>query len=212
MEDNEAKDLLYEIFDLIEKSNTPEELEKFRDIDGWPPTILKFYDRVETNYHLIPFSFTNEEKAILKNNLSKFTPEKFMDPYTKLFYAMLWKQGDLPKLIHIIEGLVGKEKTSNQGMVLHQFGKYLNNKRTQPIIDQHVVRAYKVFKNLDNDSLFNEYRRINQLETGKHKTYIAEYVEWIKDMKPKMEGGEREKFLFKVDRILMALGKAIKTK
>ena len=76
----------------------------------------------------------------------------------KLLYSIIWKNGDLLKVKHIIQGILeseienvdnnDKEFVEKQdSLVFYQFGKYLTKKNNEPIIDQHVVRAFAVSRN-----------------------------------------------------------------
>lgn len=207
MDGNSAKNLVEEVFKLLKESNSINDLDKFEKIELLPDSIISFYHRTNNNYPIIPFTFTKDEIIDLENKLNNLKPETINDPLTKLYYAMLWKQGDLPKLKHIVYGLAEKEKNDMQGIVLHQFGRFLKNKKHHPIVDQHVIRAFKSGTDIIN---FENYRKINSLEKEIHKTYISEYIDWIRELKPEIKSELREEYLFKVDRILMALGKAIK--
>ena len=207
MENNEAKKLVEKIFKLIKESEEDNNLDGFENFEDVPKAILDFYERTNKNYPAITFTFSKEEVALLKDDFPNFNTESFDNPFTKLFYAMLWKQGDLPKLKHIIDGLEDVKKNDLQGMVMYNFGRFLAEKTNHPIIDQHVIRAFKAGTDIDNIEF---YRKMDYLENKSHKEYIAEYKDWIRKFRPKLKGEIREEYLFKVDRILMALGKAIK--
>ncbi len=136
-------------------------------------------------------------------------------PLEKLFYAVAWKQGDINKYKHIIKGIKEsklEESNQTQALTFYQFGKYLSDRQNQPIIDQHVLRAYIFYNYQGNDS--KEVTKIlkNEELTSKHIEHIKEYKNWIIKLSKKFPKDSQEDFLFKVDRILMALGKAIKTK
>src|SRR5690554_2235882 len=128
MKNNEAKTLVERVFNLINKSEKANDLADFERLEGIPKTILDFYARTNKNYPAISFKFSRKEIDILKDDFPNFKTKSFDNPHTKLFYAMLWKQGDLPKLKHIINGLDGIEKNDLQGMVLYNFGRFLENK------------------------------------------------------------------------------------
>lgn len=92
---------------------------------------------------LVASEILNDDHAFSKNMNDKLT-----DPLTKLLYATAWKNGDLPKIKHIIKGILKEEDESNEekAIVFHQFGRYLTKTPGQPIIDQHVIRAFGIFK------------------------------------------------------------------
>lgn len=207
MEDNKAKTLVKKVFKLIEESGDANELDIFQNFEEIPPSILRFYEKTNRDYPEINFTFSREEINKLKESFPNFNTEEFDNPFTKLFYAMLWKQDDLPKLKHVIDGLDEVDKNDTQGMVLYHFGRFLSNKSNNYIVDQHVIRAFKVGTNIDK---LNKYRQLDSLTNNTHKKYIDEYQVWMQKFRPDLKGETRQHYLFKVDRILMALGKAIK--
>ena len=78
---------------------------------------------------------------------------KVADPVIKLLYSQIWKNGGVPKLEHIARGAAAGDPATvtRQGAVFHQFGVHLADRSRQPIVDQHVIRAYAVFCALGND-------------------------------------------------------------
>lgn len=207
MEDN-AKLLTRQVFEIIENSKSEKDLDKFDSLNFSEP-IKKFYTRTNRNYPKIQFTFTEDDIKKLKKGFPDFETDKFTDPFVKLFYAMLWKQGDLPKLKHLIEGLENKDKKDCNALVLYNFGRYLSDNENNPIIDQHVIRAFKAGQDIGN---FEKHRKINFLEKIEHKEYIDEYRIWLQKLRTKIKKEDWADFLFKLDRILMTLGKAIKSK
>lgn len=207
MEESIAKTLVEKVFKLINEAKEVKDLDEFKGIKEIPPPILAFYDRTNENYPEINFIFSKEEINTLKRSSPNFNTEEFVNPFIKLFYAMLWKQDDLPKLKHIINGLEGIEKNDTQGMVLYHFGRFLADKSNHFIVDQHVVRAFKAKTDMDE---FAKYCQLDSLTNKTHKKYIDEYQTWMRNFRRDLKDETRQHYLFKVDRILMALGKAIK--
>lgn len=207
MEESKAKTLVKKVFKLINESKEVKDLDDFKSFNEVPKSILTFYERTNKNYPEINFTFSKEEIDTIKKSFPNFNTEEFDNPFTKLFYAMIWKQDDLPKIKHIINGLNGVDKNDAQGMVLYHFGRFLADKSNNYIVDQHVVRAFKAKTNIDE---FDKYRQLDSLTNKTHKKYIDEYQTWMKDFRTDLKGETRQHYLFKVDRILMALGKAIK--
>jgi len=121
--------------------------------------------------------------TLLSNNDDLTTLEK-------LFYSMLWKQGDLIKIHNIISGICG-EKTNS--IVFNQFGKHLANKN-EPIIDQHVLRAYVFYK---------DKTIIKEIKEEHKKKYSEDYILWIKNNFSSIE-------LNIIDELLFIIGKEIK--
>ena len=153
-------------------------------------------------YPDIKFNITVNEIEILKQNGyitedyffdSGLSKRKELSSLEKLLYSIIWKQGDLKKEKHIISGICGKNTVRK---VFNQFGKYLNDKN-EPIIDQHVVRAYIYFK---------EKIIIDDIKDKHIKIYSDECIKWIKNYD-----------LFKIDKnlldeLLFSFGKKIKNK
>lgn len=161
----------------------------------------------EKKFPQIGFTISEQDILDLGKNFSltkKITEEKH-SPLEKLLLAILWKNGDFGKELHIIEGIIGNkslvEKTT--GHVFYQFGKRLNDPENQPIVDQHILRAFLYYKNPKDEIL-----RMGQLQK-KHAKDIERYVEWIKERTSTISGDKKE-ILFLIDKILFALGKYIK--
>src|SRR5690606_32497026 len=101
------------------------------------------------------------------------------DPLAKLLYSVLWKNGDLLKVKHIIEGIVSEEIDDKEnGLVFYQFGKYLAKMPGEPIIDQHVLRAFGAYKANGDKEKLKRLKRLS-LITIKEKKLIYEYKSWL---------------------------------
>jgi len=128
--------------------------------------------RDRKKYPDLAFNITKEEIDILKsrgiitteNNFNELLSQnRDLTALEKLLYAVIWKNGDLVKVRHIISGTCGEKTTSR---VFNQFGQYLRDKN-ELIIDQHVIRAYIYYKckkiikkitNEDYDKYFDDYK------------------------------------------------------
>jgi hypothetical protein len=69
---------------------------------------------------------------------------------------MAWKNNDLKKLKHIIEGIKDENEYKKTGIVFYQFGKHLRN-IGEPIIDQHVLRAFQFIIQIKVRNLLLKY-------------------------------------------------------
>jgi hypothetical protein len=69
-------------------------------------------------------------------------PKNFSkDPLTKLLAAVLWKNGDIHKVQHLIDGITGREgDRTPYSLVFKQYGASLADHH-QPIVDQHVLHG-----------------------------------------------------------------------
>jgi hypothetical protein len=180
--------------------------------------------KIKSNiYPKIEFKITQEEIQSLEkegivddeNNFNQNNIHKVDNSIVKLLYALAWKNGDLIKIKHIIEGIkdvnIDNNKKSN-GLIFYQFGKYLTKKEGEPIIDQHVLRAFKVYQSDINkeDEISNA---INLTTVGKKEIkLIKDYKDWLlsdnisSDLKKELD------YANYIDKILFAVGKKIKSK
>lgn len=134
-------------------------------------------------------------------------------PMTRLLYSVIWKQGDLAKVKHIVEGVVSdRDDEKDSALVFFQFGKYMTKEAAEPIIDQHVLRAFGLFKILKCEE--RDQKEINRLinsgqVTKKDKPLIAQYKYWIKnDLREELRA--HANYASYVDKVLFAVGKKIK--
>jgi hypothetical protein len=89
----------------------------------------------------------------------------------KLLYALAWKNGDLRKVKHIVAGILSSEDdAANKAIVFNQFGIYLSGKRNEPIIDQHVLRAFAIFKYRENPTEIERFRKMDVVTKGQGVT------------------------------------------
>lgn len=124
--------------------------------------------------------------------------EKLSDPLFKLLFAMAWKQGDLIKVSHIVNGILNKKENEyeNKPIVFYQFGKHLGNPASEPIVDQHVLRAFSYFKN------GVEPKKINL-------DLVNIYKEWLQsNLSKKIQ--KCDNYLYHIDILVFLTGKVIK--
>ncbi len=134
-----------------------------------------------------------------------------LNPLIKLLYAMAWKQGDLPKFSSIISGILDIDRTKTTGKVFNQFGKHLNNPNEEPIIDQHVLRAYLTYVvKFKNDQRVISPQQLVNYDSNKIKpSHIEEYKIWLNNYFGK-DINNREQLIYYIDKTLYALGKYLK--
>lgn len=173
----------------------------------------------EALYPKIDFSISKKEieelklENILEEDLSfsKDISSRIKDPLTKLLFATVWKNGDLQKIKHIIQGIVdqGSEKNEQESaLVFYQFGKHLTKESGEPIVDQHVIRAFAVYnckEGQDPTSLL----KISTLNKN-HIEHIVEYKKWMLSDQIHDELKSDPDYCYEIDKLLFALGKAIK--
>lgn len=149
-----------------------------------------------TQYPALPFSISQEEVEALEEagwltrmkgeerpgtyslNVKKFKEASSVE---KLLLALIWKNGDLAKIHHIVLGIKGEPAVKGR-IVFHAFGSHLANPTENPIIDQHVIRAYqllKYFKNQENDpSELDKIRKKTTFSKG-DENLVEEYKAWV---------------------------------
>jgi len=216
MNNNEAKILTDRIFKLIRNSETIEDLiliekeefeNKFRmDSDVYPK--IEFDIKPSDLNELVKKGFLETDF-----NFKEKITEKLKDPLTKLLYSLAWKNGDLKKLKHIAKGISEFEKgiqDQEDAFVFYQFGKYLTKTEGQPIIDQHVIRAFSVYITTDMNNL-TSVRKLATI-TKNQKGEIEKYIDWLKSDEISNSLKSIKDYSYHIDKILFATGKKIKTK
>lgn len=216
MTNSEAKELVDEVFDRIANAKRIDQIRELINDDrikkNWVNT---------NNYPKITFKITSEDINDLKNE-GKLTddllfandlPLKIKDPLSKILYALAWKNGDLPKIKHILRGIIDADsdvRNNDEAVVFHQFGKYLTKRQGEPIIDQHVIRAFALYKTKkDNDAELKKNRKLDVLNKA-HVNLIAEYKKWLlEDIDHSLKAANMD-YAYHIDLILFALGKTIK--
>ena len=214
---NDAKNFVNEVFNMITNAKCIEDLE----------LIMNEFDSKnimsDKKYPQIKFKIAKDEIKTLNNSnllsddvmilLTNAENNQF-NTLLKLLYSLAWKNGDLPKIKHIIKGILENENEAidkEEGLVFYQFGKYLSNKHNEPIIDQHVLRAFAISgiseKSRKNDTSF--WQKMETINKS-NKFLINDYKEWLKELS--INKGTTENYTYEIDKILFALGKTIKHK
>ncbi len=228
MDNNKAKKIVKAVFSAIKNAKSVAEI--FSLLDSEPVLIRS---KINTSkYPRIHFDITQREiEGLVK---SKYLSSDYKlaismeslkkeSAFTKLLYSILWKNGDLGKEKHIIDGVLGSTKEDHSGLVFYHFGKYLGdpNKR-QPIVDQHTLRAYGIYlcvenlidrinseiskKRKNSKKLDIEYYRKLSVTSKKEIYLINDYKAWIEQH----HLYRHDDFVYVLDLVLFALGKAVK--
>ncbi len=191
------------IFARIENSNTETDLKR----------IAAEYDLnlIENKYPRLEIEISADEILELKesnvltvdvhNNLT--INQKCLDPIAKLLYALVWKQGDLQKLKPIIEGIEEVEnpnKDKKNALVFYCYGNHLGNPKEFPIIDQHVIRAFNLFKDSSNCDSVRESDKVSPIDRQDFLNWHIQFVNKSSD------------FLYYLDRLLFEIGRTVKLK
>ena len=205
-------EIITQTFEKLLTSKTVDDVERILD-DLKVDIKYRMDDKV---YPRLKFKITKQEIEELKEK-GLITADNLLadianaDPLTKLLYSVSWKNGDLKKVKHIIEGIVsGQEDEKENGLVFYQFGKYLTKKPGEPIIDQHVLRAFGLFKANGDADRVEKLKRLS-LITKKEKELIDQYKLWLRTELTK-ELRDTENYSYHVDKVLFAVGKSVKEK
>lgn len=181
--------------------------------------ILSAHAMPESKYPKIEFSLTPEELEQLyetrvldrNNRISGPLFDAELSPLEKILYAVVWKNGDLGKEKSIIDGVLADpaDELPESGIVFHQLGRHLRS-RAEPIIDQHVIRAFAIY---DTDETagkqLKRYRRLAILGS-RHRSLVHRYKAWLESSSLSPGLTRHSEYRFEVDKVLFALGRAVK--
>lgn len=207
-----SEKLIRDSFNIIEESNEYSILKDFEN--NLKIKLGSKYFINEEKYPRINFKFNNEDlNYFFELEKQEKELKSFIDnpddltPREKLMLSMLWKNGDLGKEKYILDGLFNKERSDNKnsGYVFYQFGKKLKSPSKEPIIDQHILRAFKFYQNVVHQ---NNYSYSDTTSTKENQKAIQEYKIWIE--KKIIAKNDSEDFLYYTDRILFGIGKYLK--
>lgn len=130
----------------------------------------------------------------------------------KLLYAILWKNGDIGKERHLLNGVCDLEQEDRNGAVFHAFGRYVAGRQAH-ILDQHTLRCFGVAEAKCCDAIAKA-RRLEAISNKNdlHKKWIECYEREQNRWGRLCKKDERPDFLYAIDRLLFAVGKLIKIK
>lgn len=215
----ESKDFIDKVFDKINESKTISDLDKIADsLNILSKNRMNTNDYPKIEFEINPKEIDNlvKDGIIDKDfNFIQTGIAQLQDPLSKLLYATAWKNGDLKKIKHIIIGIKEGEEVNNEkndGLIFHQFGKYLTKIKGQPIIDQHVLRAFAVYQTKsEEDSKITILRNL-ELINKNHKTLINNYKEWLNSLEINHNLRLLPDYSYHIDKLLFSAGKTIKKK
>lgn len=187
--DQKVKEWVDNIFKQLSEATSLKAIESLLN----DPEILRQNKLSDVNYPAIKFHISVEKIQELKslgwlnkdNTFSADLTSTALDPIAKLLYAIAWKNGDLQKVKHIVEGILDCEVEDKiereEGVVFYQFGRYLSKTPGEPIIDQHVLRAFAIHRTKD----LEEVKRLRKLSviSKKENKLIKAYKEWLKKVR-----------------------------
>lgn len=214
MNDTECKSLITFVFQQIAQCNSTKEVDAILDQCANGIITSK---RVNVEWFpRITFDLSKEDIRGMQNggiltDEGVFAPDwldHVHDPVARLLYAMAWKNGDLPKIKHIVQGVLADDgEVPSQAFVFHQFGRHLADK-AQPIVDQHVLRAFGIHQSSDEET-WKALRAMNTITQGT-AGLIADYRHWLRSDALQASLRAAPGYAWHVDQVLFALGKTVK--
>jgi hypothetical protein len=215
MTDQQAQDFTHEIFDKIQNAESIWDLEILEFNSAIPQkNRMNVDDYPKIGFRISPQEIQDLIESGMIDGELNFTNDistKIIDPLTKVLYATAWKNGDLKKIKNIIKGVLDGENENleqEKAIVFHQFGKYLTKSKGQPIIDQHVIRAYAVYRSTNLQEV-QKWRKMDAINK-KHKGIIEGYKEWLLSDNLNNELRKEVDYTYYIDKLLFATGKTIK--
>lgn len=214
MNDTECKSLITFVFQQIAQCNSTKEVDAILDqcangIIASKRVNVEWFPR-------ITFDLSKEDVQGMQNggiltDEGVFAPDwldHVHDPVARLLYAMAWKNGDLPKIKHIVQGVLADDgEVPSQAFVFHQFGRHLADK-AQPIVDQHVLRAFGIHQSSD-EKTWKALRKMDFITKGT-AGLINDYRQWLQSDALQASLRAAPGYAWHVDQVLFALGKTVK--
>jgi hypothetical protein len=214
MENAECKELINFIFQSIAECRTSKNVDAILEQCG---DRIPISHRVDVKqFPRITFDVSKEDIRGMQNGgiltqecvLAPDWLDHVHDPVARLLYSMAWKNGDLPKIKHIIQGVLAEDDDApSQAFVFHQFGRHLADK-AQPIVDQHVLRAFGIHQSTDEETwtLLRKMKTIKKVNAQ----LIADYRQWLQSNALQASLRATPGYAWHVDQVLFALGKTVK--
>ncbi|MCX7263942.1 MAG: hypothetical protein NT035_00760 [Burkholderiales bacterium] len=220
-DNNIAKNFVNELFDSIQLSKSVEDLQLI-------PKKIKYGSHLEKRmpdkrFPRLRLRISKEEVNILKqigiltedmlfstNMANGKVASGKMSALEKLLYSVLWKNGDLGKEHHLLNGIVGNSHPGKFGAVFNEFGGYLAGQHSY-ILDQHTLRCFAVY--VSSGDGITDARCLEQIygTNPQHVEWINYYKAFYQEISKNLMC-EKSDFLYYVDRLLFGSGKLIKLK
>ena len=190
-----------EILERVQKVSSLENLNMIindHDLDSAIKSVEAKYPKVNLAIkqddvaQLIQSGILNKDHTLNESAISQF------NTLSRLLLAVLWKNGHFYRVKHLVDGITEDIKSeSEQGLIFRQFGRSLCQLQ-EPIIDQHVLRAFKSF---------SARKDVNELN---EENLMEEYRHWFKTKIFNISEADASDFKYKLDKILFITGKALK--
>ncbi len=175
--------------------------------------LIEYGISINETHERVPYVISEpERKIIIENEIIdtqwKFQRPKDLSPLEKILFATLWKVGMENRIGSLVHGILSTDNHLPDSYVLFQLGKSMLDPASEPIIDQHVIRAFLFGKPelIDPEDDLEKIAKKHSYKNG----YAEKYLTWIKDVV-----GNREQsvdFFYYIDKILFSLGRHIEAK
>jgi hypothetical protein len=212
MQPLEVYNRITSVFKEIEKHDNLDGLMTFVKSSELFHQVEAFYDKYPSfDFRLSPDDINNLRISGIINGSNKLEPSKFPpDPLSKLLGALLWKNGDINKVQHIIDGILGlSQDRSEYSLIFKQYGTSLSSDE-EPIVDQHVLRAFEIFILEPYSEAAVEKSRKKSLFKTVDRPLLDKYRSWFQHLLSKVPNSERGRYSDTVDKIIFIHGKAVK--
>ena len=212
MTSQKAYNNLKDLFNNLERHRKLSDLDDFTHQAGLDNQVSHFY----TKYPKLKFHINKAEIIALKegdiiNKENKINTDKFIGtPLERLLVATLWKNGDINKVQHIVDGILQTDGfRTDYSLVFKQFGNSLSN-TLEPIVDQHVLRAFEINSLPEYSEQTVNFLRKKSIYKWSDKVLLDSYREWFKNLIVQIPRDEQSDFKEKLDKVLFISGKAVK--
>jgi len=203
---------LIALFEALDGLRNLADLNSFILQIGLDKEITQFHEK----YPPLKFTIKKANIACLKkegilDDRNRLDTDNFVGtPLERLLVAALWKNGDINKIQHIVDGILQADGfRTNHSLIFKQFGQSLTN-ILEPIVDQHVLRAFEI-KSLKiySEDAVNSLRKKSIYKIS-DKVHLDAYREWFKKILEQISPGEQAEFKNRLDKVLFIKGKIAK--
>ena len=106
-------------------------------------------------------------------------------------------------------GLPNWVTNKEDALVFYQFGKYLTKVPGEPIIDQHILRAFAIYTSTDMLNIKN-FRKMKSVGKKQISLIIA-YKAWLTSNEITEDLKKEADYSYHIDKLLFAAGKTVKS-
>ena len=205
---NKTKNLFAE----LEKCENLRSLEDFLQASNLEKEVKAFYEKYPAfDFRLTPNDITELRNSGVITETNTLNPDTFpKDSLARLLAAVLWKNGDIKKVQHLIDGVLGiQEDRSEYSLVFKQYGASLANS-AEPIVDQHILRAFEIYSLETYFEEVVEKSRSKSLFKTKDRPLLNKYRAWFAQLLSTVPLSERSRYSEVIDKVIFIHGKAIK--